>query len=174
MAYSQEVLDKISAETAEYRVALERQGMLTQERTEEELEGVFTQLYLSIPDVMAKWSAGLPMAIFVVRDDHGQASLYYTEPKTADDEPLLFEIQDYTSRLKEELKDQSELSLPVIAMGYFGECIRGSMAGSPKAVLGLSKFLKFLFPDKSRVFLQLGVEGGEFSTLTVDGYFTDV
>lgn len=176
MALSPAVVDKLKQETDALRDTLNAAGLYVNERSEADVEGAFTQLYLSIPDVMNAWCEKVPTLILIVSEDTKKnAALYYTTLTALDpsDDPLLFAIQDYEQRIMDDSEDKSPIPKSVILMGFMGECIRGAMSGSKKAARYLGAFLQFMFPERNRFFLELSLGSGYPTTVSIDGYFTD-
>lgn len=176
MALSPKVADKIKLETDALREALSQSGLYANKRSEADVEGAFTQLYLSIPDVMNAWCEKTPTLILIVSGGGGAgAALYHTALVDLDpsDDPLLFAIQDYEQRVLAASDDKTPLPKSVVLMGFMGECVRGAMGGSKKAARYLGAFLKFMFPDQTRFFLELSLGADYPTTVSIDGYFTD-
>ena len=182
MSLSQKIADKVKAETDELRQVLINSGLFVNKRTELDMEDVFTQLYISIPSVMTRWHNGDPTLIMVVHEGDNDGTLFHTEvvPLDPKDDPLLFAMQDYEQRvvsaLNADAPDDTITSLPraVMMMGFLGECVRGAIVGSAKATRYLSAFMRFMFPDQNRFYVQLGITTtANPPTVTIAGYFTD-
>lgn len=175
MALSPALANKIKEETDALRKTLQDAGLYAHPCTEEDVEPAFARWYCSLPDVMTRWHNNDPTAIILVHVGDEDATLchFHVVDLLPEDKPLLFVLQDYEDRIMATMEDKQPLPRSVILMGFMGECVRGTTLGNNTATRYLSEFLRFMFPEKNRFYLQLGLGKDVPMTVTIDGYFTD-